>query len=164
MSSDDINEMVGSVAEETARLLESLRRAQTPEDRGHDRSDDSGGIGSEDDAEEEVPVAQPGRAPGAEGSGPEAHHCSCGHSHELVGPVRMGESSTCTYCPICRGVVLARTLTPETLGRLAEVAMLAATVLREFATRQQEDTDAEQAPPPRRPATGEQVPVLDEDD
>lgn len=141
MSSEDtINEMVGSVAEETARLLESLRRSQGEPGEEHD-----------------VPV-QPSEEP----------PCSCGHGHELTAPVRMGEAASCTYCPICRGVTLARALTPETLGRLAEVASLAASVLRDLATAPRGGAaSGESAEPPEpapRPPSGERIVVVDEDE
>lgn len=53
--------------------------------------------------------------------------------------------STCTWCPVCRGVGLVRTLGPETLRSLADVASLLSEGLRRAAT-----WIAEEAPPPPR--------------
>lgn len=42
---------------------------------------------------------------------------------------------TCTWCPVCRTVRVARSLSPETLSRLADLAGFAAGVLDDLATR-----------------------------
>lgn len=160
---DSINDMVGSVAEETARLLESLRRSYGGEDAA------AGEAATDHDDEVEIEVTDADQP----ASGPRAREprCECGHGQEMTGPVRMGESASCAYCPICRGVGLARTLTPETLGRLADVAALAATALTDLATRRRSeesgggpDTHPAPASAASAASAAESIPVVDDDE
>lgn len=46
---------------------------------------------------------------------------------------RAGEALTCALCPICQGIAVLRTLNPETVDRLADLATAAAAALRELA-------------------------------
>ena len=122
---------VGSVAEETAKLLAAL-----------------------------------GSMPVNEGSSPEPDPAPEEHQH-----VPMGSAETCTWCPVCRGVVYLRELSPDTLRSLADVAALAATTLSDLATRRatavQEPSTDEQTthrPRPRRQSsTVEEVPITSAD-
>ncbi len=98
---------VGSVAEEATRLLEALGRPSAP---SRDEPGEPGGPGE----------------PGERGEREE----SAEHVH-----VAMGDAETCTWCPVCRSVGILRGVSPETLGRLADLATAAATVLAELATR-----------------------------
>ncbi len=85
---------VGTVAEEAARLFESLT----------------------------------GRPLDPSAFEPPADKGGCHHP-----PV--GEATTCAVCPVCRGILWVRTLSPETIDRLADLASAAATSLRELAAR-----------------------------
>jgi len=129
---------VGSVAEEATRLLEALGRSQAP--RGDENA-----------------------------SGPGETHASPGpdaseraeHVH-----VAMGDGQTCTWCPVCRSVTLLRGVSPETIGRLADLATAAATVLADLASRhtaESSDGGAQRAPADRRPRT-EPIAVVDEEE
>ncbi|CAN7465941.1 hypothetical protein [Knoellia sp. LjRoot47] len=95
----------------------------------------------------------PDAAPGADGGE---------HVH-----VAMGDAETCTWCPVCRSVSALRGVSPETLGRLADLATTAATLLADLATRHTESSGpgAAQRPatPDRTPRT-EPITVVDEED
>lgn len=145
---------VGSVAEEAAKLLEAFGRSQA---RPRRDADPAGSDGTPD----------PGASgpPGGDGSGEPGPRSDPGADHVHVA---MGDAETCSWCPVCRSVTLLRGVSPETLGRLADLATAAATVLADLATRHTEATGA----PPRaqRPATSDRTPrtepitVVDEED
>ncbi|MEO7421014.1 MAG: hypothetical protein ABIU87_01305 [Ornithinibacter sp.] len=111
MGADRWDEQVGSVADEAARLLESLRRA-TAED---------------DDPGAETP---PGERDGEHAhQGPEADSSSSSLPDG-------GHDPVCQWCPLCRSATVVRSLSPETLARLADLAVVAAGVLSDLAARQ----------------------------
>lgn len=141
---------VGSVAEEATRLLEALGRGARP----------TGAAGPAGPAEAADPAGAADPAPAANPSGD-----GCSDSREHV-HVAMGDAETCTWCPVCRSVTLLRGVSPETLGRLADLATTAATVLAEMATRHTESSDPTTDRPPtadRTPRT-EPITVVDEED
>ena len=112
MGAERWDEQVGSVADEATRLLESLRRSAeaAAQSAASDPpvADPSGGDPASD-------AGAPGAAPSAAEPGPAAH------------------DPFCTWCPLCRGAAVVRSLSPETLARLADLAALAATVLTDLA-------------------------------
>ena len=81
--------------------------------------------------------------------------------------VAMGDAQTCSWCPVCRSVSVLRGVSPETLGRLADLATTAATVLADLATRHTESSGAGATERPtsteRTPRT-EPITVVDEED
>lgn len=81
--------------------------------------------------------------------------------------IAMGDAQTCSWCPVCRSVTLLRGVSPETLGRLADLAAAAATVLADLAARQTEGAGETPTPAPasshRAPRT-EPIAVVDEED
>ncbi len=131
MGDDGLEAAVGSVAEEAARLIESLRR--------------------EVSAAGTAPGVEQPDEPPAEPQGREPHE----HSH-----VPMGEAPACTYCPVCRAVVLLRQTSPETLDRLADLARGVATLLTDIAAMRTTDEPAGAA----HPARTEPITVVDEED
>ncbi len=118
MGAERWDEQVGSVADEAGRLLESLRRsaaeaAPRPEsDHGPDAGGSPPAPGSP--AAEAPSGGMPGAAPA---SGADAS----------------GHDPFCTWCPLCRGAAVVRSLSPETLTKLADLATLAASVLTDLA-------------------------------
>lgn len=124
---------IGSVAEETARLLRAL--------------------GVPDNAD--PTDAEPGD-PG-DPVEPDRAHGPAAHTH-----VPMGSAQTCTWCPVCRGVSLVRELSPETLRSLADVATLAATTLADLAARRHAGPDAAGSGEPTAPPSRPQRPVVEE--
>ena len=155
MAAERWDEQVGSVADEAARLLESLRR--TAETAAHETADEVAPeppAGAEPDA---VPPAAAAAAP-----------------HDPF----------CTWCPLCRGAAVVRSLSPETLARLADLATLAASVLTDLASSRpapgpatapaagDASRDPASGPAPtastrprrRTPAPSRPIPVSDADD
>ncbi|MDT0214836.1 hypothetical protein Q9R29_13160 [Rothia sp. ARF10] len=136
---------VGSVAEEAARLLEALGRPQTP-------TDDTAATSNFHHGERSAPTGD------EDAAGPEGSE----HVH-----VAMGDAQSCTWCPVCRSVTALRSVSPETLTRLADLATTAATLLGELATRHTEGSGAgtasRPAPAERTPRT-EPIAVVDEED
>lgn len=104
MGAERWDEQVGSVADEAIRLLESLRRSAADEAVGPLEGENTS------DAAASVP--------GTEGG---------------AGPDVPAHDPSCTWCPLCRGAAVIRSLSPQTLARLADLASLAATVLTELA-------------------------------
>jgi hypothetical protein len=112
---------VGSVAEETARLLDALL------------------TGSADAPETEEPVYQAAQV------SPEP--CpTCGH---VAGSTHTDEPSdeVCHLCPVCQLLRVVRTVRPETLDRLADLAAAVTDTLRDVAATRWRESGAT---PPRR--------------
>jgi hypothetical protein len=129
VGADRWDEQVGSVADEAAKLLESLRRSAESETP---RADPAGHAPDAASATED-PASEPGDEQPA--SEPGAH------------------DPFCTWCPLCRTAEVVRSLSPETITRLADLATLAATVLADLASsRTPADTSDAGARAPRRPA------------
>ena len=120
MGAERWDEQVGSVADEAGRLLESLRRTAAESAARGSAGDDG------PDAAGPAPAA--GSAPA---SGPAAGGRPAAAS--AADPDGSGHDPFCTWCPLCRGAAVVRSLSPETLARLADLASLAATVLTELA-------------------------------
>jgi hypothetical protein len=117
------DEQVGSVADEATRLLESLRRsaadaaASPPEDEdGPDAAVPAPGLPGAGGPDGGMPGAGPAAAAGAADGSADAPH-----------------DPFCDWCPLCRGAAVVRSLSPETLARLADLASFAATVLTDLA-------------------------------
>ena len=132
---------VGSVAEEASRLLDALGgwagsasaayAASAPhddpphDDAPHDRepheparTETADGAHREDGADE--------RADGSPLHG--ASRCaSCGAENGV------GQAVTCQLCPVCQGIALVRSVRPETVDRLADLAGAIAATLRDLA-------------------------------
>ncbi len=176
MDAERWDEQVGSVADEAGRLLESLRRTAAESAARGSAADDgpdaagpaaaassgsagSGSAGAAAAPSGGIPVPGPGAAPDGSGHDP-----------------------FCTWCPLCRGAAVVRSLSPETLAKLADLATLAATVLTDLASSRPaggppaSDQDhpatqpgAAQARPGHRsrhsgPAQSRPIPVSDADD
>ncbi|MGL4175231.1 MAG: hypothetical protein ACRCSN_04065 [Dermatophilaceae bacterium] len=122
MVAEPFDEHVGSVAEEAARLVASLRRASESTDDDpvtdsgppHRRSRTSASTSRD-------------RAPGSRGAA-----ASSGTSTDPDAE-QSPHDSACRWCPVCRSVAAARQLSPETLTWVAQVASVAAAVLNELA-------------------------------
>jgi hypothetical protein len=166
------DEQVGSVADEATRLLESLRRSA--------------------EAAAQSAAADPPAADSA--ADEEASDAGVPDSNSSAAPEPAAHDPFCTWCPLCRGAAVVRSLSPETLTRLADLAALAATVLTDLAgsraagehpasepasaaasdpvadgardSRDDARRPARSTPRPRRtsPATSNPIPVSDADD
>jgi hypothetical protein len=169
------DEQVGSVADEAGRLLESLRRTAA----------ESAGRGSAADDGPEAAGPAPAAGSGSAGSGSAGAAAPSGGmpgGANDAGPDGSGHDSFCTWCPLCRGAAVVRSLSPETLAKLADLATLAATVLTDLASSRPggdppasgpdhpATASAGAAAPPRHrsrhtgPAPSRPIPVSDADD
>jgi hypothetical protein len=128
------DEQVGSVADEAARLLESLRRSAA------ETADAAAAAGAADTPGDTPPRAT---APGGDD-----------HVHAAPSP-GAEHDPVCQWCPICRGAAVVRALSPETLTRLADLASLAAGMLAELAVARGTAT-ASGSPSDDQPATPRQ--------
>lgn len=153
MGADRWDEQVGSVADEAAKLLESLRRsAETA------TATAPGAAHADADADTDEPR---GRREGER----EARR-----DGEPLASEAGGHDPFCTWCPLCRTAEVVRSLSPETITRLADLATLAATVLADFASARAADapSDAGESPTRRpaasaapRPSPSRPIPVRD---
>jgi hypothetical protein len=137
---------VGTVAEETARLVEALgdwARSAT--------------AGEAAQPEEAAPdQAGTRHTPGCE---------RCGGTSPAA-----GEAIACQLCPVCQGIALLRAVRPETVERLADLAGALSGVLRDIAAERAEragragqGAPARPDPPPRRGQRVQDINVDDED-
>ena len=78
--------------------------------------------------------------------------------------VAMGDAETCSWCPVCRSVGVLRSVSPETLARLADLAGAAATVLADLATRHTEQSGGDRREPADRATRTEPITVVDEEE
>ena len=184
----------GTVADETARLVEALGVWATSVSSSSGTTAPAPAPPAT--ATQQTPPGSPGDDPQDDpgehgGAGPdhEPRHDApddtgrCGHCGARTG---VGQTVSCQVCPICQGIALLRTVRPETVDRLADLAGSVAATLREVAahvrTRAQESgprADGPDGPPaggagaaqagtggpgaPRGPATVQDIPVGDGD-
>lgn len=162
MSASNPEEPVGTVAQEAARLLEVLsasglwgaptgeavtetRRADQPSadqppmetPRVDPRRADPPPAGPEHAAEEDRPQGVPA----------DEQPAPCHHP-----PV--GEATVCALCPVCQGIALVRSLQPEALDALANLAAVAAATLRDLARAAAQEAASPAASAPTPPSTG----------
>lgn len=156
-------EPVGSVAEETARLVEALggwaeglrppAPAAAPSDA--ERTDAANTHGQRSERNEG------GGAPPRSGGGTDEagtrHTVRCEHCGVAS---RAGEALACQLCPLCQGIALLRTVRPETVERLADLAASLSGALRDIAA----DRFREPPAPPPRGQRVQDISVDDEDE
>lgn len=118
---------IGTVAQEAARLIEDMA---TMAHSGYNRSNDSSGYAGEPPEEPASPDAPPTAGPSDDFEDP----CSmCGG--ERGNAPRDDTPSTCNICPLCKGIALLRSVRPETVDMLADLALSVAAGLRDVAAR-----------------------------
>jgi hypothetical protein len=137
------------VAEEAARLLDALGGwASTQGYAAHDgagpaadpaaaaaAADAAAAAAAADDADDPG-RDDPGRDDHAgEGATPHATGDQPGHCAHCGAANGAGTALTCQWCPVCQGLGLLRSVRPETLERLADLAGTLAVALRDVATR-----------------------------
>jgi hypothetical protein len=141
---------VGSVADEATRLLESLRRSAAEAAEAGDRGPRAGSEGAPASAAEAGSAAPP--------------------RPDDVEPDAGTHDPACQWCPLCRSAAVVRSLSPQTLDRLADLAGLAATVLADLASTRgaadgsASDRGADATSRPARPPSARPIPVTDADD
>jgi len=171
---DQTHPSLGTVAEEAARLMAALATAARPsaardnsgEAPNHSSSPYAGGP-----AHDPAPP-QGQRASGSagtdeppdpqDGTWDEQVPCS------VCGGAGGGTPVACTLCPLCQGIALLRSVRPETVDRLADLAAAMAASLRDLATQARasgpgsDDGSVPGRPSERGRATVQNIPVDDE--
>jgi hypothetical protein len=146
---------VGTVAEEAARLIDAFAAwSASPTD----------GPGRRDGEDRRYAGPEESAGTGSEGEGPAGgHRCaSCGAE------TGVGRAVTCEVCPVCQGIALLRSVRPETLDRLADLAAAVTATLRDVAAQGARGPgrgpqDAAGARAGRGGATVQDIPVEDGD-
>jgi hypothetical protein len=136
---------IGTVAQEAARLIEDMATmARSSSGRTSEPGPDA---------------AAPPPAEGPEADDPWPGACS------VCGGERDDTPATCRLCPLCRGIALLRSVRPETVDLMADLAVAVAASLRDVATRARAGDPASSTGPasgaPDR-ATVQDIPVDDE--
>lgn len=137
---------IGTVAQEAARLLDALGSwASTDQGRApaaQDSPSADSGHPPRGPAVDEVPV-DAGEVPvdlGDTGSGedewPATPTARCGSCGAAAG---VGRATSCQVCPVCQGIALLRSVRPETVERIADLASTVAAALRDLATQRRAD-------------------------
>lgn len=155
---------IGTVAQEAARLIEEMatmaRRSSTRGDEAHSYA---GGPAQEPPRPDEPYDARTVEDP-EEVDEPSTGACSqCGLEREDT-----QTAATCRLCPLCRGIALLRSVQPETVDLLADLALAMAATLRDVAMRSRAsdpaspDTTAPTGSPEHARAPVQDIPVDDE--
>ena len=114
---------VGSVAEETARLLDALLAGTSGAGEASGRAY----------ASSQAPAPEPAAEPPAEPCPTCGHVPGAGHATAQDGEV-------CHLCPVCQLLRVVRTVRPETLDRMADLAAAVTDTLRDVAASRWRDT------------------------
>jgi len=140
---------VGSVAEETARLLDALLSGEGMADVPPQRAAAPG----------EPSPAAPGQVPtaaGASGTASPGQDSSCGHRSAAE------DQPVCHLCPVCQLIRTVRAVNPETVDRLADLAAAVSQTLRDVAANRWAQTG--HTAPGRRGSVVEDIAVREDDD
>lgn len=150
---EETSPAIGTVAQEAARLIEDLatmarsgyRSVDDPSPYAREPAQEPGAPRGQHDAKSgghgETTDQPPGGHQRADGSSPGV--CSvCGADGDDT-------PASCRICPLCRGIAMLRSVRPETVDLLADLALSLATGLRDVATRSRAG-----APPPSGPGSG----------
>jgi len=160
---DQTQPPLGTVAEEASRLIAAMatmaRSGAPTDDSTPDPTDDSRPGPSPYAGEPAQPSASPDAGP-ARAQRP----CSaCGGDSD-------GTPVACKLCPLCQGIALLRSIRPETVDRLADLAQAMAASLRDVATQSRASGSSSDArsssgrPSDRGRATVQDIPVDDENE
>ncbi|HZW43858.1 MAG TPA: hypothetical protein VFF32_05640 [Dermatophilaceae bacterium] len=137
---------IGTVAEEAARLISAVAAmAPSTGTTTHDPSQYSGCPAPDlasPPTEHSSPLedtVRPDDAPPERASSEQAPNGDPGpgapHVCTACGGVNDGTPVACKLCPLCQGIALLRSVRPETVDRLADLASVVATTLRDMATQ-----------------------------
>jgi hypothetical protein len=166
---------IGTVAQEAARLIEDMATmARSSYSRGDDPSPYAGEPAQEPvspdapDAPDAAPPAA-GYEAADESAGDVCSKCGAERDHTPGGgTLRDGTPSSCRLCPLCRGIALLRSVRPETVDLLADLAVAVAASLRDVATRSRASDPTSSArstsgdPPGAERVSVQNIPVDDE--
>ena len=133
---------VGSISEETARLLDALGWVLDGARPARTNTEPSAQSAEAEPAKAaKAGSAEPSEAGEAEprGAGEAAEEATEAGSHP----------SACSWCPVCRGMASLRSVNPDAVDRLADAATVLAQALSDLAVQVRED-----APPGGRSTPG----------
>jgi len=163
---------IGTVAQEAARLIEDMAAMAR---LSYSRGDDSGPYpGQPAPGTARPEAARPaGPADQVPAGDPQANDESSDGTCSRCGAVKGSaaghdSSSACRICPLCRGIDLLRSVRPETVDMLADLAMSVAGSLRDVAvwSRAAGPTSSARSTPGSPPEPGrapvQDIPVDDE--
>ena len=130
---EHIQTRIGTVAEEAARLIEDMAAmARSRASRNQDPSPD---------ADRQADHPEVADAPPGTSSAGVCIHCG-------GGPV--GTPEACRLCPLCRGIALLRSVRPEIVEQLADLASVVTECLRDVVAQSRASGPASST----RPASG----------
>jgi hypothetical protein len=156
---------IGTVAEEAARLVAAMATmARSSADPGPDPSPYAG--------PEDAPPGDASSAGASSAGAPSAGASSAGARSTGACSACGGDSDgtpvACKLCPLCQGIALLRSVRPETVDRLADLASALAAGLRDMATQSRASGPTSDAGPssarPSDRATVQDIRVDDEDE
>ena len=155
---------IGTVAEEAARLIEDVATMVRSSASGRADPSPYAGRPAQEPASPDAPPAVPPQDDPAVSGGPAgtpgAGACS------RCGGERGGTPVACRLCPVCQGIALLRSVRPETVDRLADLASAVAETLRDLATQSRSSEPAAAQPasgrPPDRGRATQDIPVDDD--
>jgi hypothetical protein len=151
---------IGTVAEEVARLIEDVATmARSSASVRADPNPYAGGPAQEPASPDAPPAVPPEDDPAVTGgpSGPPpAGDCS------RCGGERDGTPVACRLCPVCQGIALLRSVRPETVDRLADLASAVAETLRDLATQSRASASAGR--PSDHGRAAQDIPVNDDNE
>jgi hypothetical protein len=136
---------IGTVAQEAARLIEDMATLARSSSRTPEPSPYAGAPVQDPlspDAPNDASHAAPSAtAPGAADEPSEGVCSVCGNAGDDTAPT----PTTCKLCPLCQGIALLRSVRPETVDLLADLALAMAASLRDAATRSRASAPASSA-------------------
>ena len=162
---------IGTVAQEAARLIEDMATMARVSYSGENDPSASADRTSQEHVRSQAPHSAPAAADREAGGSkapdePVEGDCSmCGGQRHDTGSADTGSADTasvCKICPLCRGLSLLRSVRPETVDLLADLATSVAGSLRDMAMWSR----ASEPPSPARassaaPPEADRVPVQD---
>jgi hypothetical protein len=160
---------VGSVAQEAARLIDDMATmARSRSSSGQNPSRYAGRPAQEPVSPDASPRGRladdPAAADTPEGTPTGAPlEASCSH----CGGESVGTPAACRLCPLCQGIALLRSVRPEIVDQLADVASVVAECLRDVAAKSRATGPASTDRPASGSASGrgratQDIPVDDE--
>lgn len=149
---EQVRPPVGSVAEETARLLEALLAG---DGTGGVTAHGAAAADSTTNSGEESASSPSSEGSSAEGAASPGPCPSCGR---VAGET---DRSVCHLCPLCQLITAVRSVNPQTVDRLADLAAAVSQSLRDLAASRWAQSGR---PPPHRRGTAVDDITVGEDD
>ena len=147
---------VGSISEETARLLDALGWVLDGARPARTNTEPSAQSAEAEPAKAAKAGSAEPREAAAEAQSAKSAKAGSAEHGEAAEPTAAAEAaeagshpSACSWCPVCRGVASLRSVNPDAVDRLADAATVLAQALSDLAVQVRED-----APPGGRSTPG----------